>query len=713
MSHDQITPGRSGRLRRASRLSGAALVAGLLAAGGGAAAFAYWQATSSTQGGMAAADSLQQGATPSASAAQQSVTVSWAAGTTAGGHAASGYTVRRYNASTGGTPVAATGGCAGVLATLSCTETGVPNGTWYYTVTPMLGNWSGAESARSGGALSDGTPPSVSVTSISPAPNGAGYDNTSPVVVTLTAVDNPGGSGVASVRYALDGGQPVTVAGSAASVSVAGDGTHTLVYSTADQAGNVSAAQTLTVKIDTQAPAAPTLAVPAVVNAANAAALPVSGTAESGSTVTVTASDGAGHLATGTATASTTGAWSLPTLNVTALYDGAVTVSATAQDAAGNTSSATAVSLAKDTAPPTAPTMSAPATVSAATAASVTVSGTAEPGASVALKITDAGASHTVTAAATADGTGHWTMPGLNLTALADGQLTYAATATDAAGNTGATATQTGTKDTVSAAPVFTTVPSKITSDSVSSVQLAGTAEAGATVALTATDSANHSATASATANGSGNWSATMNLSALNPGPLTFSAQATDVAGNVSTVTTAASRIGPKVVSVTLQNGGTAGTADTNDKVVVVFDEAMSPSSFCDLWTSPTGPWTQNTNSVSVQITRNAGNDTLALPATGCTTSNFGSLALGASYTTSTGGNLTFKGSGQTQTSSVSLSSDGKTLTITLGGIKSGTPATGVAAGTPSYTPATTGTPTDTGGVTLSTHPVSGTSSRF
>ncbi|MBT2553429.1 hypothetical protein J7I89_10425 [Arthrobacter sp. ISL-5] len=336
------------------------------------------------------------------------------------------------------------------------------------------------------------------------------------------------------------------------------------------------------------------------------------------------------------------------------------------------------------------------------------ISGTAEAGATVSLKVTDAGAVHTVTATATADGSGNWSTTA-NLTSLSDGQLTYTATATDTAGNPGSSATQSGTKKTTATAPQFTSVPSQITGDTISAVPLTGTSDPGATLALTATDSANHSVSATATANGSGNWSATMNLSTLNSGPVTFSAQATDTYGNVSTVTTATSRIGPRVVSVTLQNGGTAGTADTNDKVVVVFNEPMSPSSFCNTWTSPTGPWTQKSNSVSVLISRNisAPNDTLTL-STGCTTNNFGTVNLGAHYTTSTGGRLTFKGTGTRPPSSVSLSADGKTLTITLGALKSGTPATGVPAGTPTYQGTANGQPgiaTDTNGVPLGTKP--------
>nr|WP_235564600.1 Ig-like domain-containing protein [Arthrobacter sp. Soil762] len=405
-------------------------------------------------------------------------------------------------------------------------------------------------------------------------------------------------------------------------------------------------------------------------------------------------------------------------LNLTSLSDGQLTYTATATDTAGNTGPATTATAPKDTAPPAAPTLTAPATVTAATATTVTISGSAEADATVTLNITDADTVHTLTATATADGTGNWSITPLNLTSLNDGQLTYTATATDTAGNTGASAAQTGMKKTTATAPQFTSMPSQITGDTVTAVPFAGTSDPGAAVALTATDSGNYSLSATATANGAGNWSATMNLSQLNSGLVTFSAQATDSYGNISTVMTATSRIGPRVVSVTLQNGGIAGKADTNDKVVVVFNEPMSPSSFCSTWTSPTGPWTHISSSVSVLISRNtsAPNDTLTL-STGCTTNNFGTVNLGARYTTSTGGNLTFKGSSTVQRSSVSLSADGKTLTITLGALKSGTRATGVIAGTPTYQGTANGQPgiaTDMNGVPLGTNPSdSGTASRF
>ncbi len=165
-----------------------------------------------------------------------------------------GYTVARYTSASGGTAVAAGGGCAGTVTTLSCIEQSVPGGSWFYTVTPVISLWAGAESARSAAVNTDSTPPTISVTSISPTPNGSGFNNTSPVTVNLAAVDNTGGSGVANIKYAVDGGSAVTVNAATAAVSVSGNGTHTVSYFATDVAGNSSTPQTQTVNIDTTAP---------------------------------------------------------------------------------------------------------------------------------------------------------------------------------------------------------------------------------------------------------------------------------------------------------------------------------------------------------------------------------------------------------------------------------------------------------------------------
>lgn len=103
------------------------------------------------------AKTLPAGSTPSASVPLLSttVTVSWAGATFGGGAAVPGYVVTRYDAL--GNAQAAANGCGGVVSGTSCVETGVPAGSWGYTVTPAAGAWRGGESARSPAVTVPGT----------------------------------------------------------------------------------------------------------------------------------------------------------------------------------------------------------------------------------------------------------------------------------------------------------------------------------------------------------------------------------------------------------------------------------------------------------------------------------------------------------------------------------------------------------------------------
>lgn len=99
---------------------------------------------------------MPAGQQPSATAAGQSVTVTWSQDAFAGGllgtFEGGGYSVRRY-AADGSSSVMPNASCAttfaGPSATLQCTESGVPYGTWQYTVTPVLNTFTGGESPRS------------------------------------------------------------------------------------------------------------------------------------------------------------------------------------------------------------------------------------------------------------------------------------------------------------------------------------------------------------------------------------------------------------------------------------------------------------------------------------------------------------------------------------------------------------------------------------
>ena len=97
--------------------------------------------------------------------------------------------------------------------------------------------------------VADETAP-VTTAAVSGTPTEGWY--TGPVTVTLTATDEAGGSGLASTEYQLDGATTWTAY--TAPVAVSGDGEHELRFRSTDQAGNVEATKTVSVKIDTTAP---------------------------------------------------------------------------------------------------------------------------------------------------------------------------------------------------------------------------------------------------------------------------------------------------------------------------------------------------------------------------------------------------------------------------------------------------------------------------
>ncbi|QNE15798.1 hypothetical protein [Pseudarthrobacter sp. NBSH8] len=278
-------PIQTPRPRRQVRVAGI-VAAALVISWGGPAASAYWQTLSSNDG-RAKADSILAVVAPTASASAGAATVSWAQGATAAGRQVSSYTVARYSSATGGTKVAAGGGCSGTVTARTCSEAALPSGTWYYTVTPVLGSWAGPESARSIG-------------------------------VTIAAATPP---------------------------------------------------------------AAPTLSVPAIVNIGNAAGVPVSVTAESGSSVTITVTDtppAGTQQQTATQTLTANGSVQSTNFNLSAFKDGTITYTAVATNAAGSASAATTATSAKDTVAPTA--------VVSLNNATGNTAGTAEKGDTVSIK---------------------------------------------------------------------------------------------------------------------------------------------------------------------------------------------------------------------------------------------------------------------------------------------------------------------------------------
>ena len=93
----------------------------------------------------------------------------------------------------------------------------------------------------------------VASVSIVPPPNGSGFNDTSPVTVNLTATDT-GGSGVSQLRYWVNQGPTNVAPGASASFNLTGPGTFVVNVRAVDNAGNISALVSRTVKIDLTPP---------------------------------------------------------------------------------------------------------------------------------------------------------------------------------------------------------------------------------------------------------------------------------------------------------------------------------------------------------------------------------------------------------------------------------------------------------------------------
>jgi hypothetical protein len=99
----------------------------------------------------------------------------------------------------------------------------------------------------------------LAVDTIPPTTSVAGTDarwHSRAVALTFSAADNAGGTGVASTQYKLDGGPwtRATKLSILAPADHANDGVRTVLYRSVDDAGNVEASRSCSVRIDTRRP---------------------------------------------------------------------------------------------------------------------------------------------------------------------------------------------------------------------------------------------------------------------------------------------------------------------------------------------------------------------------------------------------------------------------------------------------------------------------
>lgn len=307
------------------------------------------------------------------------------------------------------------------------------------------------------------------------------------------------------------------------------EGEETISIRSAGTSGTGSATRYL--RIDTQAPDAPgmdTVAGNNIVNASETHAT-LGGMADTGTTVTLTL---------GSATRQVTAVadrwhYALTNDDISAMGQGPLDITALATDRAGNIGLLSTQRITIDTLAPAAPTGLRLATaddsgrdsddgITKHTAA-LTISGRAEAFATVTVF---AGGSQI--AAKTADGTGTFSTD----VALGQGVYAITATATDAAGNTGpaSAAMRLEVDTTPPAAPTDLLLDAEDQGNGTTAFNISGKAEAGATVELFVGEGAAATRVGSTTADArTGVFSLAVTQSS---GPLTFSAQASDIADN-------------------------------------------------------------------------------------------------------------------------------------------------------------------------------------
>ncbi|RIO52563.1 Ig-like domain-containing protein [Staphylococcus pasteuri] len=328
-------------------------------------------------------------------------------------------------------------------------------------------------------------------------------------------------------------------------------GGETLPVTATDKDGNTSEPAS-TVVTDTTAPSVPT------VNPVTSEDKTITGTAEPGSTVTVTFPDGT--TATGTADADGNYVIDIPSNED---LKGGETLPVTATDKDGNTSEK-ASTVVKDTTAPNVP------TINPVTSDDTQITGKAEPNSTVTVTFPDG-----TTASATTDADGNYVIDIPSNVDLKGGE-TLPVTATDKDGNTSDKASTVVTDTTAPTAPTVNPVTSE-------DKTITGTAEPGSTVTVTFPDGT----TATGTADENGNYVIDIPANEDLKGGETLPVTATDKDGNTSekastVVKDTTAPEAPTVNPVHKGNKTITGTAEPGSTVTVTFPDGRTASGTAD-----------------------------------------------------------------------------------------------------------------------------------
>ena len=554
-------------------------------------------------------------------------------------------------------------------ASISATAQANAGGAWTFLPTGLADGShtlvaSETDAAGNTGAASltftlDMTPPNVLETLTSDT--GASLSDG----ITTNASLSGSGDANALVTFTVDG----TVLSGTATASTSGawtfvptglaDGSHTIIASETDSAGNTGTASR-TFTLDTTAP----VLVESLANdtgpsssdkITSIASLTGSGDANAFVTFTVD-----GTVVSGTATANASGAW---TFVPNGLADGSHSIVASETDAAGNTGTASLSFTLDRSAPNVLESLKSDTGASAMDkiTSSAVLTGSGDAGAVVHFTVDGAA----VAATATANASGAWTF---SPTGLADGSHAIVASETDTAGNTGSTSL-TFTLD--KTAPQVT---ESLTGDTGSSASdkitrngsLTGSGDANAIVKFTVDGAA---LATTATANASGAW--TFSPTGLADGSHTIVTSETDAAGNIGTASltytldttvpalaeSLTSDSGPSSSDRITSNSAISGSGDANAIVQLLIDgvAATATANAAGAWTyTPTGladgthtivasetDVAGNTATASLQFTLDTTPPVLTVTSTGVLTYVASQLISGSAAATDAGSTVT------------------------------------------------------------------------
>ena len=394
-------------------------------------------------------------------------------------------------------------------------------------------------------------------------------------------------------------------------------GTFNYAATATDVAGNVSSkSSTFTVVIDRSTPVQPTVTsispdtgLVTTDEATNQPRVVFNGTAEAGDWVYVNLD---GNPLGMTVANSTTGVWSYDnTANV--LPDGTHSVTVRTMDKAGNLSQASqAISVTVDTVPTAPPVITSMTPDTGRSATDWVTNNTQKPtlsGTTIGNGIVQVFRNGILLGQTTAQGNGQWSF--IDPSSYKDGAYAYTATVTDYVGNVSApSAPQTMVVDTTApAAPAINgfSPDSGVVGDGITNAKnptLSGTAEPGSTVSIY--QSGKSGSIGSVLADANGNWSFTYPGGGLSDAKYTFTAQATDAAGNTGqlsqqfslTIDTTAP-LAPVVTGISPDTGLVTTDAATNVPRLVFKGTAEAYSVVAvSLNGGPIGTTTANNNGV-------------------------------------------------------------------------------------------------------------------